>query len=292
MIFRDTDVDVQVSLDLGFGDASDPGGCYEFLQYFMIEALGVRLKESYDLESGLQAEYYGEAVADALLACVVTANTDSSGIVPYYQYPEVAAVATIGTRSVVDAGRLCEHLYRQEPMLRLAMWRVDIVTSDHTVRQVVSPRADGGGWPAWTVGAPPSSGPATSWRCELAVSADGARPETAQVLDDLARGAWSRDGDHGAARDALPPGLAVEVTASEPGTARARLTWAAASVIELGWLAAMLERRGLHVDAYGFHELVAADGTTHSLVGSGAPVLAIGGHPTPGFEYITDAEPA
>jgi hypothetical protein len=285
--------DVGMVLHAGLSDP-EPMVAYLWLQDIVKGALGIELRSGRDDERGTYVEFE-QTRERGLVDCEVV---DNRGNDPrHWKRLDRQAVVEMSLRGpLLDLGRVAQHLAGANPRaaLQLMTWGVlrPWQRDQHWMNVGGDYAVGDDGTPAWLVpvtGAPGAVAAAT-WRCQL-VAAVGARPvsDVPALLAGLVRAPW-QDGDGGddvLAAAASPFELSATAQPNQRGSRPAivaarpaddvivQVSWLATSLVEPGWLAALLEQRGFAIVEYRVAGTFVDDGLMRMLIGDGSSHVAL-----------------
>ena len=315
--------DVSMRLIAGLTDPAGESLDYAWLREVMQDVLGIQLLDGTDDERGTHVAHY-ESQERGLIGCEVVYN---SGTQPrHWQRVDRNAVVEIDLIGpLLELGRVAEHLHRLplRGALRLMSWRVMRPFRHDQLTLAVGGEygVDDTGAPSWLAptttdpmagyNEPVVLGPGTvrapvlapPWRCQLVASIGAGRvADIPPLVADLVRSPWRvgrRDEELAAAAptpfelsgSAMPNqhGSTPPVIAARPAAAVIlQLSWLATSLVEPGWLAALLEQRGFAAVEYRVAGSFVDDGLMRMLIGDGTTHVAL--HPISDINEAADPE--
>lgn len=301
MTLDEIGADITATVVLGVTESTDYGTIYLLMRYYAVEALGLDLRDG-DFERGVHVlweagpeEEDGPHPYRGVVACQVTNNVDDY-FQPYHLHPDLAAVTELDVRrSLLDIGRFSEYIFRQgdyDGRLRFVESAVRFKVGGQWICAEATTPPGGRGLPSWVRGSGPTGDAlGLCWRCELVLQSDDMHVVTVvEALSGLVHGSWHGSGERREADAAHPWDLASLVTAAPTG-ARVELRWTGVHLVEVGWLAALMEQRGFVVERYAVHDILGPDGSRYTITGTGASAFTIGGFPTDEFDGVVEDAP-
>jgi len=281
--------DLIVWLSIGHTSDDDPA---RQLEQLLEDELGVALDPGDDLELGSHARFAPDPLPDRGVVHVL-AQDNRGDDAPEPARSDCGAVAKIDVAGdVLELGRLADRLARAGgDAVKLLAWGFhEPVLGDDVVLAARGGFEPGDpGRPVWLADIEPgaaggAAAPGGPWLCQLAAGMGAVELEQARTIAHaLLGGAWTDDVElHGPESRLRAPGpgrLGATLCANQPPTGAAlfperldhtailRLVWAAASPVELGWLAAVLERHGLELLDYRVAGIMTSDGVARLMTG-------------------------